>query len=349
MAFRAKTASSVPRWKNIVLPSVSLITVLVWMLAITWGSGYANPRWRDLLMTGHISRDVVFHAAYTEMLATYGRASTGLDGLPYVPYHFGSHLLAAALVKLTNTSALTIYNLVFPWLLPVLYTAAFMMFVMALRPRTDWRTSVPFWIVIVSGTIRVLPQPIAESYGMWSLMFVSESAVLGQAIFFFGAAGIARGWVDRSWFFRLIGLPALCFMLGFSKQSLLFVAVGGLAALLFTENRWRQRRYWPCAALVLVTACLNYWLTSGTFETVHIVPFHFVNTWTKTTVPVWLLLNFGWAWLYIGLRVYERRRPFTDVYVLMALIATGLIPAMLLEIPGGSAGYFVEIQRYRDC
>lgn len=328
------------------LPAFALGILILWMLAITWGSGYASPRWRDLLMTGYVSRDVAFHAAYTEMLVTYGRASTGLDGLPYMPYHFASHLLAGALAKLTHTSALTVYHFVFPWLLPVLYIAAFMMFVMALRPRTDWRTSVSFWIVIVVGTVRVLPQPIANIQGMWSLMFVSESTVLSQAIFFFGAAAVVRGWVDRSRFFRLVGLPVLCFALGFSKQSLLFVAVGGLAALFFTENRWRQKHYWPCIALVLASAYLAYRLASGTFETISIVPFHFVNTWAHTSVPGWLLLNFGWAWLYIGLRLNERRRPFTDVFVLVALIITGLIPALLLEIPGGSAAYFVEIQRF---
>lgn len=340
-------ASRLPRrWKVFILPVAALGILILWMLSITWGSGYASLRWRDLLMTGYVSRDVAFNATYAEMLITYGRASTGLDGLPYMPYHFASHLLAGALATLTHTSALTIYHFVLPWLLPVLYITAFMMFVMALRPRTYWRTSVSFWVVIVVGTVRVLPQPIADMQGMWNLIFVSESAVLGQALFFFGAAATAHGWVDRSRFFRLIGLPVLCFALGFSKQSLLFVGVGGLAALFITENRWRQRQYWSGAALVLVSAYLAYRLSSGTFETTNIVPLHFVNTWTDTTLPGWLLLNFGWAWLYIGLRIYEKRRPFTDVYVLAALIVAGLIPALLLEIPGGSAAYFIEIQRF---
>ncbi len=346
MAYKTDVAASRNRWRSILLPAVALSILMLWMLSITWGSGYASLRWRDQLMMGYVSRDVIFHATYTEMLITYGRASTGLDGLPHMPYHFASHLVAAMLATLTHTSALTIYHFVFPWLLPTLYVAAFLSFVLSLRPRTNWRTSFSFWFVIVAGTVRILPQPIADTQGMWSTLFVSESALLGQALFFLGAAGIVRGYVDRSWFFRLIALPALCFALGLSKQSLLFVSIGGLAALFITGNRWRQRRYWACAVLVLLSAYLAYRLTIGTYETTNIVPLHFINTFTEATLPSWLLLNFGWAWLYIGLRVYGKRRPLTDVYVLAALIVAGLIPALLLEIPGGSAGYFVEIQRF---
>jgi hypothetical protein len=338
--------TSMRRLKQFMLPMLALLILILWMISITWGYGYANLHWRDLLNLGYINKDIVFHSAYAHMLATYGKASTGLDGLPYVPYHFGSHLMAGVIARLLHTSTLTVYNFVFPWLLPFLYIIAFMWFVISLRPRADWRTNIPFWILIVAGTVRILPQPIADTLGMWNSMFVSESAVLGQTIFFLGAGALARGWADRSRFFRLIGLPALCLALGLSKQSLLFIAVVGLGVLLLSEKRWMQKKYWPSVALVAFATYVSYRAASGTYQTIEIAPFDFVSTWTQTSVPIWLLVNFGWAWLYVGLRLIEKRRPFTDLYVLAALIIAGLIPALSLKIPGGSAAYFTEIQRF---
>lgn len=70
--------------------------------------------------------EAFFHAAISSMMRTHGFSSTGLDGIPYVPYHYGSHWFIAQFANLVNIDSYTAYNLVFPVVfIPMVFHAFF--------------------------------------------------------------------------------------------------------------------------------------------------------------------------------------------------------------------------------
>jgi hypothetical protein len=76
----------------------------------SWGSGYQHPLFVEGICFGRAQIDTLFHASISNMLRTYGVASTGLDGLPFVPYHFGSHWLFGRLSNLLDARVINFYN-----------------------------------------------------------------------------------------------------------------------------------------------------------------------------------------------------------------------------------------------
>jgi hypothetical protein len=79
-----------------------------------WGTGLENPLFVEDLCFGRSSIDTLFHASICNMLRTYGVPSTGLDGLPYIPYHFGSHWIFARLCNLLDVRVIDFYNRGYP-------------------------------------------------------------------------------------------------------------------------------------------------------------------------------------------------------------------------------------------
>jgi hypothetical protein len=76
----------------------------------SWGSGYQHPLFVEGLCFGRAQIDTLYHASISNMLRTYAVASTGLDGLPFAPYHFGSHWLFARLSNLLDARVINFYN-----------------------------------------------------------------------------------------------------------------------------------------------------------------------------------------------------------------------------------------------
>jgi hypothetical protein len=80
----------------------------------TWGGGFENPLFVENLCNGYAHIDTLFHATLANMLRTYGACSTGLDGLPHVLYHFGSHWVFARFSNLLDLPVIDFYNLAYP-------------------------------------------------------------------------------------------------------------------------------------------------------------------------------------------------------------------------------------------
>jgi len=79
-----------------------------------WGTEHQNPLFVEDLCFGHAQIDTLFHASVCNMLRTYGVPSTGLDGLPYLPYHYGSHWIFARLCNLLDVRVIDFYNRGYP-------------------------------------------------------------------------------------------------------------------------------------------------------------------------------------------------------------------------------------------
>ena len=98
-----------------IIYSVFAILFAFFLGSIVWGAGYTSPLIVEQLGTIQLKEiDTLYHAAVTGMIKTYNIPSTGLNGIPFLPYHWGSHWIIAQFSYLVNVSALQFYNICFP-------------------------------------------------------------------------------------------------------------------------------------------------------------------------------------------------------------------------------------------
>lgn len=77
---------------------------------VSCGTGYQNMLMVEGISFKGCQIDELYHASICNMLRTYGVASTGLDGVPFQPYHFGSHWLFARLCNLLDVRVIDFYS-----------------------------------------------------------------------------------------------------------------------------------------------------------------------------------------------------------------------------------------------
>ena len=325
--------------------AIALLLLAFWAAGVVWGSGYSLVNNHDALAAGYSHPDPLFLSAYAAMLNTYGIPSTGIDGLPYVPYHFSSLWFAGQLAQSIHVSTYTVYNHIFPILSPAFFIATFLWLVAGLHPQKDWNKSILFWGVLTAGITRILPYEISRKLDMTNYSLLSESNAFAFALFFLTAGFIVRGAYKRRWFLW-VTLPILCLIIGLTKESTLYLAIVALATLTLYYRLYRQPRYILSALLITPACAISYLATRNTFASTPIAPFEYLTNLTDASPLVWLICNFGWSWLYIGLRLHERKRPYADVLVVATLCFAGMIPTLLIHIPGGSGAYFIDLQRF---
>jgi hypothetical protein len=193
-----------------------------------WGGGFENPLFVANLCNGYAHIDTLFHATLANMLRTYGTCSTGLDGLPHVLYHFGSHWVFARFSNLLDLPVIDFYNLAYPVIFAPFVIFSLLTFAVSIaetwrgpgrppensrsesdRPTKAAKTSVPqsfndpldagfrepgllFWFVVAAGVIGVLPLGSGiEPVARAAPIFASESYGLAIAVALLGIAAIS--------------------------------------------------------------------------------------------------------------------------------------------------------------
>jgi hypothetical protein len=187
------------------------------------GSGYQNPLFVEAMCFNFCQMDELYHASICNMLRTYGVPSTGFDGVPFLPYHFGSHWLFAQLCNLLDVRVIDFYSrgyrVVFvPF--GVLSLGTFAASLMQGRRRDAGPLESPatgvenrggndvesvggalaaanrsrpvgplFWLIVWTGYVSFMPYPpfLTPIYA-WSEIIVSESYALGVAVSLLGLA-----------------------------------------------------------------------------------------------------------------------------------------------------------------
>jgi hypothetical protein len=192
-----------------------------------WGEGFENPLFVENMCNGYAHIDTLYHATLANMLRTYGVSSTGLDGLPFVAYHFGSHWIFARISNLLDLPVIDFYNLAYPVIFAPFMTFSLLTF--AVSVAEIWRApsrltepssrgafgsarvgkaSVPhlltarfdagfrtpgllFWFVVAAGVIGVLPRGVGVDPLTRAAIFASESYGMAISVALLGIAAVS--------------------------------------------------------------------------------------------------------------------------------------------------------------
>jgi hypothetical protein len=341
----------------------------------TWGLGYNHPLAEERLLVNHGHIDALFHASISNMMRTYGQASTGLDGLPYIAYHYGSHWLVAALAPIIGQSVFEFYNsgtaILF---IPLMYAALLLLAGVirdAVRDPVSTDYGFPagflFWVVIISGLLGPFPKKGDMMRVSLMEIYVSDSYALGLAVSFLVIALVIlfyREWKQSgfpsnapSGFALFIVFPALycvCAILKISLAYLLFcMALYASVRLGLWRHRFIQLHLLvSTAALLLLSRFIatraDARLSFFTFDRIH-------PEW----IPFFLIAYFLWVWGFLALRVYQLklktmedvrkafwRGDLFPVEMLGFCTLIGLFPYLVLRFETGSWNYFTQYQTF---
>jgi hypothetical protein len=108
-----------------------------------WGIDFISPIFLEkVLCLGKVSTDSLMHISLANIFNTYNVPSTGLDGIPFVNYHWGSHVISASLSDLINIDVFTFYNLAFPIIFIPLYFKSLILLVQNIRQFKNFSTEI---------------------------------------------------------------------------------------------------------------------------------------------------------------------------------------------------------------
>lgn len=354
----------------------------VWISGVVWGRIYKNPLFfENLAATGVVHHDALFLQALANMLRTYGEASTGLNGLPYIPYHWGTPWMFAQWSNLLDCSLLDFYQLAFPVTMIPFFFGAVLALAAEVRCLRAERTGEGFshrwwfWPVFLAASIGVLPVEAMDTLAVWtSNLVISESYTVAvpvalllasTAVLFYRAEGSTflagnHRPAPSGIVYLLVVMPVGIVVLGLLKISLMVLAFG-VAMYLALRLRF-HRRLLGAAAMTLSAV-----LFVGTYRMVSL-PAHNEGLrsldFLRDYVPErwWIFFPFlqlFWSWVYVAVRLVEERtdtlgrlwsqirnRQLLDVEAVVLVAIAGIAPALAMRIDGGSAFYFSDVQRW---
>ncbi|MEP6905432.1 MAG: hypothetical protein ABI875_05070, partial [Gemmatimonadales bacterium] len=354
----------------------------VWAAGVVWGRIYKNPLFfENFILNGKVHHDSLGLAALANMLRTYHVATTGIDGLHYMPYHWGTPWLFAQWANLTGAQLLDFYQLGFPVTMIPFFFGGILAFAVAMRNRrgggdatVDLRDDFRLWFVFLAACIGIIPISGLDAMGVWtSNLLISESYTVAVpcallllatvATFYDGQtqqAGTGRARGIAGALFVLIGIPLGIVLLGYLKISLMVLA---FALAMYTFMRLRLYR----RPLYLVSAALTSALFYGAYTQVSLpahreglAPFDFLWSFVQPAWwPFFIVVHLFWSWLYIFVRLKSEgigtladlkeaasEQRILDVEAVALIAILGLGPGFVTHIDGGSAFYFSDVQRW---
>jgi len=170
-----------------ILPFFAVTLLALWISGKVWGRDLLNPLFLLKLSVGQGQLDMLMEIATCNMIKTYNFPSGGIDGIPFMHYHIGSHWLFAQLSKLLHISATDFYNLAGPVVFYPLFLRSFMMCVLDFQKYYFGKAQITSltWIVFAIAIAGIVPATHASNFilGM-ETVFTSMSFCVSLGLMF---------------------------------------------------------------------------------------------------------------------------------------------------------------------
>lgn len=350
-----------------------------WACGIAWSTRYKTPVfWETLEYHADVHHDPLYYVSMANTMRSYGVPSTGLDGVPYIPYHYGSAWLNSQWAYLADTDVLAFYSLgPSVIVIPLFFSAVLLL---AVEIRKGWRltgagSDPPLkkdyvaWMFFLAVTVGVIPSSALDAMGIWNHhVLISESYVMGLPVFLLVIATSIAFWRRMrsslgagDLVFLLVFAPLMLMATGFLKVSLMLLLLCAAFFIVALGRLLRDRWIALSMVLCLLASFISYKFVSVAAQNQGFVPLAYIRfSGVDTTWWPWFVLaHLFWSWIYIYLRLREEKLTdlgairhaalegrITDVVVVAIIAIAGFLPGEIIEIHGGSAIYFSDVQRW---
>jgi hypothetical protein len=326
-----------------------------WMSAIAYGTvagfgyflvinarGYATVLAPEQAMTGLLHMDTVFHASIANMIVHHGALSTGLDGFVPIQYHVLSHIWLGCLGLWLGVTTPESYYLgaqivAVPMLLFSLVLATYL-----LRPAEARRNADAALIVLVPLLLLCIP----DIWG-WISYLVSESYFVAMIAFLLALpllAEIAEPGKRSGLALQILALAVAIAVMTLSKISVGPIFLAACAFLFWRRLGLTFATLIKFVAPILLALLLVAYFTFGNAKIFlqGLDPLSFFReypsgAWPNIVANGALLIAAALIWR----RGTLRDRRCAEAFAVIAVAAS--VPALMLNIPGGSAYYFINV------
>jgi hypothetical protein len=348
-----------------------------------WGDDLHDPLFRWALLTkehwnGKV--DELIHACWSNMIRTYGVPSSGLDGVPFYHYHFGSHIIFASFGELLEVSGIDVYQMIYPVVFHPLLLQSNVIAGNSFTSYSIGRQASPrtalLWPVALIGFAGVLPYSCAKSAGYYIMSdFASESMCVALTVMLLGLAAAAplfrhsaEGGLTTARHsdsvIGMLGFPTLLFILGLLKFSVMAVCLAASTLLFLTVDRYRKSWLYGISlaagfgALLVVSCVVLEPLRQR--EASSFFPLAYMRVWADISwwsyyIPLEVAITF----IAISTRIWHenittvselipacRGGKLADAAFAFFAACFSIAPGLIYDIQGGSAAYFTHVQRW---
>jgi hypothetical protein len=302
---------------------------------------FASVLTPELALAGIHQLDTIFHASVSNMLVKYGALSTGLDGLVPIRYHVLSHIWLGCVSLWLGVSTLEGYYIggqviAVPMLLFSLSLATYLL-------RRPWEGPADGALITLGSLLLLF---IADLWG-WTHYLVSESYFLAIIMFLLTLPLVAEV-ADAERRGRLgvqvatLGVAVILILLSkVSVGAVLSTAVGYLV--------WRRMGMTvlglfklgvPLVLLGMIAVAIVIPDAGSLVQALD--PLGFVREYPAGALPnIAASLVLLCAALQVWLSGTPRDKRCAETFVFIAV--GGLVPALLVNLPGGADYYFVNV------
>jgi hypothetical protein len=307
-----------------------------------------NPR--ELIGQGKMMDDSLFHMALGNMLKTYGAPSTGLDGLPYYPYHWGSHAYFAQIARLLNITMPDMYHVAYMIIIVPLFVFGALIAAIDLRrwlvkssddflfPLLSNRLLLPALGIGLIGLFQWIPANLLEIRPVCK-PFVFESEVFSLILMLLSISpcisflyGLSEGNKPISfavagslYFGAMSGIMTLC------KISTGATIIPVLLVAYLQFGLWRRWQVWLPVIVVACTMLISLRLTYSPHSHgsgLAIRPLAYFGNTPWWFLPLSLAEFYLWAFLLFWRGGVRENPPLRNL--LITLLVTAALPEMIL-------------------
>jgi len=312
----------------------------IWVASFIWQYHVRSPLlFENLIFSENIStyqvfKDTFFHSSIVNMIELYGIPSTGLDDVPFLPYHAGSHWIFFNIIILLDVSSVTFYNIAFPIIFIPFMFSSLLLLVISLKKwkiknLSNWtlRSDFKFWLILFIANIGFIYYPFAHNKMVlyWNLHLTGESYSLSLT-FSFLLLGMLLSFIIHQHnvltkkidiVFVLLILPIMISIIGYTKLTTVFLILAILFYLFIRLRLYRITLYNLSFIIIsgigIVFVIFSLFIvnraTGFEAQSVSIFhPFHFLRTWIKPSL--WLFFIFFccfWSISFITMRLWYEK------------------------------------------
>jgi hypothetical protein len=341
-----------------------------------------HPLIVEAIGVGRAHMDLLCAAATTSMIETYGIPSTGLDGIPYYSYHWGSWWLFAQFCKLLKVGSLKFLSLGFPAVFFPLLLQSMLVFAVDLKkrlpdacPNSALASNAHFWALTLVSLAGFVPRQIQSEVMMGPSGIGSESygvavtfAFMTFTLSLFLASKVdepVRRWTVDELVLLWVVAPALLGLLTLTKLSIGFIVAVVSGYFVIRLRLYRSLVFAAalglCAISTLIVVKYTFWpanLSGRVPTTFH--PFHFLLTYVPWHMWLFFMVgHFFWSWLFVFAALYSNgirtvkglsdafiRREIIPVETVVVVCVVSAAPGLFLAIGDRNAVYFSDFQSW---
>lgn len=365
-----------------------LVAALIGLPFIVWLGGMLfsdplNPLFFENLFIAQVNKDTVFHVLMSAMNQTYNIPSTGLNGIPFVPYHIGSHWILAQLSSLLKIQPMTTYQMAIPIIIAPLYIQSFLLLGINIRKYfisheedLSSRSNLLFWILFFVSQIGFLPYPILGATTPGWQHIATASYVVSLLLSYLCISICLAAWheytkdkiISSKFGLLFFLLPAIIGIIAITKIAIGVLMYSLCGYVFFRLKLFKQISIILSFILTTVIVFTIYavffsGLFSPTFYSMTFAPFDLYKKLSSALPLKWFtylafpLFHYSLAIIFIVLRfrkagvnnikaVKEKilQKSLIDVEVIIFLCVIGTLPGLILGLPQISAFWFSDFQ-----